>query len=74
MRREIVSPEQFDILQREIQRLDSLGHNAEEVVFGACKLAGIAPPKPFEGVEVIVLDQQPAPYSFPSNHRGTENG
>jgi hypothetical protein len=49
-----VSPRQFDVLQRVLLELESQGHGPEACVIEACKRAGIAPPRPFEPMTIIV--------------------
>ena len=49
-----LSPRQFDELQRALLELELKGYGPEACVIEACKRAGIAPPKPFEPVKLIV--------------------
>lgn len=54
MREQHVSAEQFDTLSRRLMRLECEGHGPDACIIGACKAAGIDPPRPFEGVNLIV--------------------
>jgi hypothetical protein len=49
-----VSPRQFDVLQRAMLELELQGHGPEACVIGACKRAGITPPRPFEPMTITV--------------------
>jgi len=49
-----VSPRQFDEMQRTLLTMEAKGHGPEACVIAACKAAGIAPPKPFEPLAVVV--------------------
>lgn len=49
-----VSPKQFDELQRALLTLELQGHGPEACVIGACERAGIAPPRSFEPITIIV--------------------
>jgi hypothetical protein len=54
MRQQKVSPRQFDIMQREMQRAELEGHSPATCVVFACNATGIKPPKAFETVNIVV--------------------
>ena len=56
-----VSPEQFDVLQRELLGMEMEGHGPEACVVGACNAAGIEPPRPFEPVAIVVCPVSQTP-------------
>jgi hypothetical protein len=64
MRDEIISPEQFDRLQRVLALMDRDEWNPETATIQACRVIHIKPPTPFEPVNIIV------DYSLTSKLRG----
>ncbi len=57
MNQRYISWQQFDELQRAIQRMELLGYGPEACVLEACKQIGIEP-RLFEPVEIVVVNQQ----------------
>ena len=51
-----ISPLQFDIIHRTIQREETLGNSPEYCVLKACHAVGIRPPNPFEPIELVVVN------------------
>ena len=49
-----ISPAQFDVLQRALLELELQGYGPEARVTEACQRAGVAPPKPFERMTIVV--------------------
>lgn len=64
MREQRVSPEQFDCLQRAINLLAAQGYSPDAAIIQACRTVHIEPPKPFEGVNIVV------DHALSSNERG----
>ena len=56
MKRVDVTPAMFDRLQRSLQQLEAHGYGPEACVVDACRIIGIAPPLPFEPLDIVVKD------------------